>query len=58
MKEKLRAIIIGAGAMARRHADAYTAIPDVEIVGVADPRESFTRQFAQDYGIPGVYLDS
>jgi len=58
VKEKLRAVIIGAGAMARRHADAYTAIPDVEIVGVADPRESFTRQFAQDYGIPGVYLDS
>ena len=58
MKEKLRAVIIGAGAMARRHADAYAALPDVEIVGVADPRESFARQFAHDYSIPGVFLDS
>jgi predicted dehydrogenase len=56
--EMLRAMIIGAGAMAHRHAEAYAALPDVEMVAVADPRESFTREFAARYGIPGVFLDS
>jgi predicted dehydrogenase len=55
---KLQALIIGAGDMARRHADAYAALPDVELAAVADPREEFTRRFASEYGIPNVFLDA
>ncbi len=50
-------MILGAGAMARKHADAYRAIPGVEIVAVANRGEARARQFATDFEIPNVFHD-
>jgi predicted dehydrogenase len=45
----LKAAVIGAGAMGRHHVRVYGQIPDVTLVGVADPdparREPLARQF-------------
>lgn len=58
VKETLKALIIGAGSMARKHADAYAAIPGVEIAAVAARREQPTKAFADAYGIPQVCADA
>ena len=44
--------------MARKHADAYAALPDVETVAVSARREDVTGQFANDYDIPAVFKDA
>lgn len=57
MTKKLRVIVLGAGAMARKHADAYRALGTVDIVGVANRGESRARQFAADFDVPAVFTD-
>lgn len=57
MAAKLRVILLGAGAMARKHADAYRALGTVDMVAVANRGESRAQRFAADYDIPAVFTD-
>jgi len=48
--------IVGAGAIARRgHLPTYSAIPDVEVVGIADVDEHLAKQVAQEFKIPKFF---
>ncbi len=48
--EQLRFGLIGCGRVAPRHAESVTALPDAQLVVVADVRESRAAHFAQHYG--------
>lgn len=52
MADRLRAIILGAGAMARKHAEAYRAIDGVEVVAVGNRGETRGRELCADFGVP------
>lgn len=53
----VRVLILGAGAMARKHALAYQTIPDVAIAAVAN-RGAFRGQaLAAEFGIPTIHND-
>jgi len=60
MAGAVRVGIIGAGFAANIHARSYQAIGnvDLEVVGVADSRESIGQAFAERYDIPHVYQDA
>lgn len=51
MQSTLRLAIVGLGLVGKRHADAVTLVPDVELVAVADPNES-GQDAAVGMGIP------
>ncbi|MDR0758845.1 MAG: Gfo/Idh/MocA family oxidoreductase, partial [Treponema sp.] len=46
----LKTIIVGAGGIAQKHAEALTRIAGVEIAAVLDPRESNAKSLAEKYG--------
>jgi predicted dehydrogenase len=50
----LRAGVVGAGRAAVLHLDVLAAMPDVEVVAVADVDEGAARRAAASYGIPRV----
>lgn len=64
---KLRVGVIGTGkkqppgpkgyAMAYSHANGYKLLCDCEIVACADIVEQNARDFADNYGVPGIYTD-
>jgi predicted dehydrogenase len=54
---KLRGVSIGAGYFAPFHDEAWTRIPEVEIVAVCDHLEAKAREMARVYGIPAYYGD-
>jgi len=58
MPGALKAVIVGAGAMARKHAAAYAAIEGVEVTAVASRTEARARALAQEYAIPKVYAET
>lgn len=39
------------------HAPAYAMVPETKIVAAADVNEPVAREFAQRWGVPGVYTD-
>ena len=47
--------LVGAGFIARVHAEALRSIPGVSISCVIDPREPSARSLARDFGDPPVY---
>ena len=47
---KLKAAVIGVGAMGRNHARVYADLPDVELVGAADFLEGNAQQTARRFG--------
>jgi predicted dehydrogenase len=51
MSESLRAAVIGVGYLGRFHAQKYAALPDVELVGVADPNPDAARRVAKELGV-------
>lgn len=57
MPEKVRIGVIGVGQIGKVHLDRYQAIPDAEIVAVADINEIEARFVAEKYNIPCVYTD-
>lgn len=50
MSNSLRAAVIGVGYLGRFHAQKYAALPDVELVGVADPNPATAERVAQELG--------
>jgi len=52
---RFRVGVLGAGYVADYHLKALQAIPDVEVVGIADPDLDRARLMAQRYGIAGAY---
>jgi predicted dehydrogenase len=47
---KLRVGVAGVGYLGRIHARIYAAMPDVELVGVADINEKAAQEIAQKHG--------
>jgi 2-alkyl-3-oxoalkanoate reductase len=54
-KGTFRVGLVGAGYVASYHARALRSLPDVEIVGVADPDELRAKALASEFGIPRIY---
>ena len=52
---KLKAAIIGTGAIFRNHLEAYHALDDVEIVAVCDVNEELAVRTAQEHDIPRAF---
>jgi predicted dehydrogenase len=50
--ERLRFGILGCGVVAGAHASAISALPDAELVAVADPVTERAAAFAERYGVP------
>ena len=48
--------VIGVGAMGRNHARIYSELPDVKLVGVADPDTKIVEELARRYGT-SAYTD-
>ncbi len=44
-----RVAVIGAGAMGRRHANVYTALPNAELVAICDPRTEVAEDAAKTF---------
>lgn len=53
----LKVACIGAGLQGMGHINAYLALPTAELVAVADVREDYVRQLAEERGIPHWYTD-
>ena len=56
MRRRLRAGVIGVGAMGRNHARLYSELSNVQLVGVADSTESLAASVARNYGCK-AFLD-
>jgi UDP-N-acetylglucosamine 3-dehydrogenase len=50
LRKRLRAGVVGVGAMGKNHARLYAELPDVELIGVADVNETLAISVAQSYG--------
>ncbi len=57
MMEKLHIGIIGVGQIGQIHLDNYQAIPEADVVAIADTNHEHGREVAGRYNIPGVYTD-
>jgi 2-hydroxy-4-carboxymuconate semialdehyde hemiacetal dehydrogenase len=57
MAERMKVVLVGEGAIARRHADALRRIDEVEVVGVAGGDAEATAAFAAELGIPRHGVD-
>ena len=57
MAHRMRVVLVGEGAIARKHMAALRRIDDVEVVGVAGGDARGTAKFAAELGIPRHGLD-
>ena len=57
MNDRVRIGIIGVGIIGKSHVQAYKAVPEAEVVAVADLRADEAARVAQEHGIPHVYTD-
>ncbi len=57
MDKKLRIAVIGVGQIGQVHLENYKAIPEVEVVAIADIDTALTRSVQARYGIAEVYSD-
>jgi len=58
MKSKIRIGFVGVGTMGQcAHLRNYAAIPDCEVVALAEPLENRASEVASHYGIPRVYAN-
>lgn len=55
MTKPIRLLILGTGGMARNHAEAFAAIPDVEIVAGIDTRPDALATFQAAHSIPNGF---
>lgn len=56
MVERLRIGFVGVGAMGQAaHLKNYAALPDCEVVAIAELRPQLARRVAAKYGVPNVY---
>lgn len=57
MDDKLKVLILGAGAMAQKHAEAFRSISDVELLAVANRSEKRGAKFQSTHEIPQRYTE-
>ncbi len=57
-RPRLRGVAVGAGYFAAFHHEAWSRIPDVEVVAVCDRSEERARQVMARHGIPRAYTDA
>lgn len=55
---KYRGALIGCGFFAENHLNAWTALPDAELVAVCDLDRAKAEAAAATFGIPGVFTDA
>jgi predicted dehydrogenase len=55
---RLRVAGIGAGQFSRFHHDAWTRLPDVDLVAVCDPDPARANEAARRFGVPRTYGDA
>ncbi|HEU0221827.1 MAG TPA: Gfo/Idh/MocA family oxidoreductase [Paracoccaceae bacterium] len=55
MTGAMRLMILGTGAMARRHAEEFSPLPGCRIVAAADTNAERARAFAEAHGIPFAF---
>ncbi len=51
MAETIKIGVIGVGQIGKAHVTGYAAMPDVEIVAIADVNEAEARRVAEQHGI-------
>ena len=50
--DRVRVGIIGAGFIGHLHAEAFTHVPNAEVVAIASPSAERGRPLAEQFGIP------
>ena len=53
MPEKLTAAIIGCGKLGQHYAETYSALPNVELVALAEFNDARRAVVARRFGVPG-----
>ncbi|HHY56895.1 MAG TPA: Gfo/Idh/MocA family oxidoreductase [Chloroflexi bacterium] len=53
--ERIRVGVIGVGQIGKRHVETYAAMPNVEIVAIADVNEAEAIRVAAQHNIPNIY---
>ncbi|HQY94683.1 MAG: Gfo/Idh/MocA family oxidoreductase [Caldilinea sp.] len=53
--ERIRVGVIGVGQIGKRHVETYAAMPNVEIVAIADVNDAEAERVAARHGIPNRY---
>jgi predicted dehydrogenase len=51
--QKMRTAVIGVGYLGRFHAQKYAALPNSQLVGIADPSEAARAAVSAELGVPG-----
>ena len=51
--KKMRTAVIGVGYLGRFHAQKYAALPNSQLVGIADPSETARTAVSAELGVPG-----
>jgi len=54
--ERLRAVLVGCGAMSRAWLEACAAVPEVEVVGLVDLDEAAARGRQEEFGLAGAVV--
>ncbi|WP_049923624.1 Gfo/Idh/MocA family protein [Halopiger djelfimassiliensis] len=54
----VRVGVIGAGSMGENHARVYSALPDADLVGIADRDRAVARRVADEYGTEAVDVET
>ena len=55
--DRVRVGIIGAGFIGHLHAEAFTHVPNAEVVSIASPSPERGRALADQFGIPHHFTD-
>lgn len=58
LEPRLRVGVIGAGDISRYHLNAWSKVPDVDLVAICDLDGTRAESRARAYGIPAVYTDA
>src|SRR5258706_13375882 len=54
---KVKVGLIGSQFGATLHIEAFTKVPDAEVLAVASPTKAHVEEFARKHGIPDAYTD-
>src|SRR5205807_6964971 len=54
-RQTYRVALVGAGYVSSYHLRALRTLPNVEVVGIADPDQTHARQMAAAFGVPRIF---
>jgi len=55
--ERVRVGVIGVGQIGKRHVETYAAMPNVEIVAIADVNQAEASRVAAQHNVPNIYTN-